>query len=703
MINIDILQRLEDIFNTTNNFILYFFRYIFWYILKGLHWLISNIELALQDIFKNINLFNSPKIIEFVNDIKPITNTLLVIGIIIIGYKLMTNTLNNRKMLIFNLVTVIMLFTGFQGFLLQMSSITTATTNAFMDINGSNISTSILKNSITDLKYLDNNNFSNTSLENKNNLSEQAINRLDPTELMNPKDTKNKEVFSNKLYYDENNQPQLKKLDDGHFLGVGSDLFSEYYYRYKIDWFTLSIIFPCIALALIWSCIKVGEQIFQLAYTFVFTLFVAPLDVSTGQRTKKCVQKILHIFFVLMSIALMYRIYFYSIEFAQSIAQNVLLQLFLIVSFSIGLINGPNITQELFGIDAGTSVSSMYYTTQMIGNAVRSGLNAPKKAINSISNGSKHIGSAINKSSNAIAGISGYSSGRIQGLNELKDKQDNNKPNNDNLSNLDNLKNKETKSSNDLNALNDMNNADNDKATPSNDKLNDGSIENNLNDNNKANLSDNSLNEEAQQQNTVDDFNNNLKDSDKSDLKGNSLNEQAQQQNAVPDFKNNLKDSDKSDLKGNSLNEQAQQQNAVPNFKNNLKDSDKSDLKGNSLNEQIRQQDTSSNSKNNLDSNNVSHSTSNNNPYKQNEININGSVNQSINDNQNNNISNKQYNSDKTTTLNDVLKQKFDNSTFGKSISNIQGTYTRAKTIGYNTSLSKENSKKTKKSKRSKQ
>lgn len=437
MINIeaiDILQQHDNIFSTTNNFVIYIFRF-FWYILSSLQLIVASLESALNEMFKHLDFFNSTKMMSFMQSMKPITSALLVIGILIIGFKLMTNTLREKRGILLNFIFVVIIFSGFQTLLVQFSNFTSTTANAFMDINGSSVSQNIIKNSITDLKYLDENNFSDTSLSNKNNINPQNIMKIDPVELMIPKETNNKAVFENKLVIDTSGNLSTKKLDDGHFLGMGSDMFSSYYYRYKIEWLNLTITLVFLGLGLVWSCIKVAQLIYQLGITVAITPFVAVLDVSTGQRTKRVLQKILNIFLVIISVAFMYRIFYLGVDFIQSIPNlNIWVETFLIVGFSLGLINGPDIIQELLGIDVGTSASNMFYTTQMVGGAVKTALNTPKNIANAVASVGRTGRSAIKGAS----AIGGYYTGKTQGLwdnyqksknndndnNILKDKQD---------------------------------------------------------------------------------------------------------------------------------------------------------------------------------------------------------------------------------------------------------------------------------------
>lgn len=652
MINIEpieILQQHDDIFSTTNNFIIYIFRF-FWYILSSLQLIVASLESALNEMFKHLDFFNSTKMMSFMQSMKPITSALLVIGILIIGFKLMTNTLREKRGILLNFIFVVIIFSGFQTLLVQFSNFTSTTANAFMDINGSSVSQNIIKNSITDLKYLDENNFSDTSLSNKNNINPQNIMKIDPVELMIPKETNNKAVFENKLVIDTSGNLSTKKLDDGHFLGMGSDMFSSYYYRYKIEWVNLTITLIFLGLSLVWSCIKVAELIYQLGITVAITPFVTVLDVSTGQRTKKVLQKILNIFLVIISVAFMYRIFYLGIDFIQSIPDlNIWVETFLIVGFSLGLIKGSYTIEELLGIDVGTSASNMFYTTQMIGGTVKTALNTPKNIANALGKGAKNIGGASSKTASAIAGISGYANGRTKGLNELKEEKEQNANNNSSI-----------------NSDNNLHNLKPDKNTSDN-------KENNLHQDDNTSL-DNNLNGVHQDDNIS---NNNLHkaQTNNNDNNNNDLHTSKQDINNSDDKANNIGDnnSTQQNTADKNLNSEAK-----PN--NNLHSSKQDNSKSDNIQNNNKATGKNNNSNINIEKN---HNNNNNSTQPNNQSNIsqNNTSKQEVNLSQTNSTHNK----DTTTTLGDLAKQHFYQSTFGRNIKSIQNTYNKAYQIGENT------------------
>lgn len=604
MINIepiDILTQHDDIFSTTNNLIIYVFRF-FWYILSFLQLIVSSLESALNEIFKHLDFFNSTKMMSFMQSVKPITSALLVIGILIIGFKLMTNTLKEKRGILLNFIFVVIIFSGFQTLLVQFSNFTSTTANAFMDINGSSVSENIIKNSIIDLKYLDENNFSDNAIKKKNNIKAENIMKIDPVELMIPKHTQNKEVFKNKLIIDTSGNISTKKLDDGHWGFIGSDMFSQYYYRYKIEWVTLTITLVSIGLGLIWSCIKVAQLIYQLGITVAITPFVAVLDVSTGQRTKRVLQKILNIFLVIISVAFMYRIFYLGVDFIQSIPNlNIWAETLLIIGFSIGLIYGPDILHELLGIDVGTSPSNLFYASQMVGGVARTALNTPKN----IANGLKSIGKTSRSAIKGASAVGGYYTGKAQGLWENYQKSKNNNNLNDNIQ-------KENNSSSGMFWNDKLKSADKPLLENKN-----GDIDKPL-DNKKI----------PDKENPNDDIKNSPNTNSDNISSNNIEKDKNNNSNIHTNNKNNKSNNLQSELdKSNNLQSEFDNSNDLQTDLNN-------------------QKDTPSSQKTSLDNN-------------------------------------KSYTSDKTTTLKDIAKQKFDNSVF--SPKDITNTYNKAKQIGVNT------------------
>lgn len=333
----------------------------------------------MNDLMSHINFFESTEVTGFMSTIRPIIWSLLLIGIVVLGYNLMFNRSEKKSQIPINLLCFVLIITGLPTFLTQISNITTTGIQAFQGSNS--VSSQILKSCVQGLSYYDENDFSVEALQQKNNIAEEKIEKIDPATLMKPKDCKNDGVFSNQISFNTDGTEKLTKLSDGLF---GWDAMSSYYYRYKIDWLAIYISLIAMFLALLFAAIKTGKIIFEIGFNGIFLLFVAPLDLTVGQRLKKCVMELLSLFLVLICMCLVVRVYVFGVAWVSETFEG-LSKAICLLGFSWGMIDAPNIIQKILGIDAGLSsgfktMASVYYASRTAWGAAKGAASVAKKA-----------------------------------------------------------------------------------------------------------------------------------------------------------------------------------------------------------------------------------------------------------------------------------------------------------------------------------
>ena len=350
-----------------------------WWIIRGLASLVGGVESIVNDLMSHINFFESAEVTDFVSTIRPIIWSLLLIGIVVLGYNLMFNRSEKKSQIPVNLLCFVLIITGLPTFLSQISGITTTGIQTFQGSNS--VSSQILKSCVQDLSYYDENDFSVEALQQKNNIAEEKIEKIDPATLMKPKDCKNDDVFSNQISFNTDGTETLTKLSDGLF---GWDAMSSYYYRYKIDWLAIYISLIAMFLALLFAAIKTGKIIFEIGFNGIFLLFVAPLDLTVGQRLKKCVLELLSLFLVLICMCFVVRVYVFGVAWVSETFEG-LSKAICLLGFSWGMIDAPNIIQKILGIDAGLSsgfktMASVYYASRTAWGAAKGAASVAKKA-----------------------------------------------------------------------------------------------------------------------------------------------------------------------------------------------------------------------------------------------------------------------------------------------------------------------------------
>ncbi|HAE0521282.1 TPA_asm: hypothetical protein G2720_26155 [Salmonella enterica subsp. enterica serovar Enteritidis str. P125109] len=97
---------------------------------------------------------------------------------------------------------------------------------------------------------------------------------------------------------------------------------------------------------------KLARLSFELAFNYVLAILVAPADLHSGQKSKKVIQSILNTFLVIILIFVSIKLYTIGTAYLADTLDG-LAYLIALIAFSAALIDGPNMVERLFGIDAG--------------------------------------------------------------------------------------------------------------------------------------------------------------------------------------------------------------------------------------------------------------------------------------------------------------------------------------------------------------
>ncbi|MCV9901333.1 hypothetical protein OKS35_14485 [Exiguobacterium sp. N5] len=137
------------------------------------------------------------------------------------------------------------------------------------------------------------------------------------------------------------------KLDQG-----GVEWNNQYYYRYQPNWLTIFVTLGIMGFTLFSIAYKLARLSFELAFNYVLTILVAPADLHSGQKTKKVIQSILNTVLVIILIFVSIKLYTIGTAYLAETLDGFA-YLIALIAFSVALIDGPNMVERLFGIDAG--------------------------------------------------------------------------------------------------------------------------------------------------------------------------------------------------------------------------------------------------------------------------------------------------------------------------------------------------------------
>ena len=429
-------------------------RWVGWNLITLLAKLVNGIEKTANKVYTLNGFFNSSEVNQLIERYEPIVWTILAISIGILGFKIIFNRQQNRNELPSNILFSILVVVLLSTFMTKMNNITKFAIDTLNKPNQS-ITDTLVKESLYDIYYLDDNDF---DLEGeKNKISANSIYNIDINEALESKEVKDSDLFKKKIVFNENGDRKLVKLEKGWFS------IDEMYYRYNIDFIPVIISLGAIGIAFVCIMLKVIRLLFELAFNKFFVTLLAFTDISDGKKLKEMVKHIISIFVVIFITAVLTNMYMlYNSWLTKSLVSNGLgdngvLKILFIVGGAIAVVDGPNLVERILGIDAGLKSS---WGTLMAGYGVAKGaLNGGK----ALANGMTRLGNGL---ALGMAGTGGAISGMFGGKdrnnnsnnNVLESKNSSDNKNDSKGENRDNISNKTKASKNneaDLKTIND--------------------------------------------------------------------------------------------------------------------------------------------------------------------------------------------------------------------------------------------------------
>ncbi|WP_368666016.1 pLS20_p028 family conjugation system transmembrane protein [Exiguobacterium sp. IPCH1] len=325
-----------------------------WILVRGLSVLINGLESITNQILLTNTFFNNDQVVEFVLTIQPFLYVLLAGSFLFTGYLLIFQKKFERESFLINLFITLLIL----GLLSPtMSRIQEFSDEAIAEIGTdslydgeASLSESILKRNVHDLIEHDSKNFDAATGESLNAIPTELIDNIRINEIFDKNNydlsaTGNKLAESYILW--NGKETSLGKLDQG-----GVEWNNQYYYRYQPNWLTIFVTLGIMGFTLFSIAYKLARLSFELAFNYVLAILVAPADLHSGQKTKKVIQSILNTFLVIILIFVSIKLYTIGTAYLAETLDGFA-YLIALIAFSVALIDGPNMVERLFGIDAG--------------------------------------------------------------------------------------------------------------------------------------------------------------------------------------------------------------------------------------------------------------------------------------------------------------------------------------------------------------
>ena len=451
------------------------FRELLWALVKLFIYVCDSCEKLLEYANQSLSFIISPSVVNFISQWKYIIYGILIIAILIFGISLMVNHKQDKSKLLQNILIAILVLTGITTATIQLTKNTKTFSMELLDTSTSTSAEKVVKDAVTDLYYLDAYDFSADAAQQKNGIPADSIKNIDPTEnIKSSDDVNNPEVFSYKLNTDgKDGSAVLKDIDDGGIVDYNNDT----YYRYHIDFVTIYITLFATAIVMIFTSFKVIKIVFDIIIHQIMAALTAAADWSSGQKLKEVIKSLLGLFFSVFMCSVMIKLYFLFAAWTSSNIKSGIARGFLLVFAAFAVIDGPNIVEKIFGVDAGLastfrSVSTLFFASR----GVASLAHAAGHSVNAAMRGVAHTGGAAG----------GFLSSLFENRNgNISDSSSSNGANKPNIANTA----QQNKNSNNSNTDTSSNTAGKPNSNQTNEKQTDGKHSNNTaNSNAKPNL-----------------------------------------------------------------------------------------------------------------------------------------------------------------------------------------------------------------------
>ena len=337
----------------------------------------------------------------------------LIASLLIIAYIYIVDH-GNRPNWIKNIFLAVIVVTSIGTVTMMINGMIKESRIAILNWNVSGSNTSIVDSTILnnsyDLLYMINNRFYDFDDTQVNNFS--TIESIDIHEVVEPGDNrldqKGKEIFSNYVYYDTDGNPKLTKIEKSGWLSFSE---TPYYYRWHINFIPLYIHLTGLFLALVIASFKVVQLLWEL---IVSQLLVAIFsgDITGSARLKKIITFLFNTYLVLFLMPVFFKIYELLLAYVNTLGFSSMTVSFFSLFLAFCLVDGPNIIQQLTGIDAGlTSGFGKIYAATHVANAAGKVAGTIVGGAASVGGFVGGIGSVLNKNEDIENSGSVYESG----------------------------------------------------------------------------------------------------------------------------------------------------------------------------------------------------------------------------------------------------------------------------------------------------
>ncbi|MEB7428219.1 hypothetical protein NGC25_13130 [Enterococcus faecalis] len=383
-------------------------------LLLGIKGFVDALGEGVSQMYQLMNFWDSQAVRNFIDPYRPVVISLMTLAMLWIAFRLIGDPKKDKQKIVNNILMAILMFVGLPFFMGKAGELVSAGREGLQQPSEATLQ--IFKDNITDLYTIDKQGWQYPSNDvGVNDIQKtQNLNLLDISEEVDtalhlfkesPLSKEGKETLTKKVV-EVNGEAKLAKMK-GVFKWDGA------YYRYS--WHPWYIFLELLAygLVLVFTIFKTAKICYEIGAMRVLSYGLVLTDLESGQRNKTLLLKIRDSFIVLYLLSVLLNIFVLYMTAVKELSLEKPWDIIAILAGAMASIDGPNIVEQLFGIDAGLSSvgrslvgftqSSMAATSA--GKAMASGVSKSMQTAKSVG------GKAVRGATNAGAGLGGLLKG----------------------------------------------------------------------------------------------------------------------------------------------------------------------------------------------------------------------------------------------------------------------------------------------------
>lgn len=361
-----VLENNKDMF-VTNDMFTDFFRWLGWKVITGLKFLADLGEDMYKKAFELLTFSTGTKFENWIDTFEPLFIAILALSIMALGILLIVNH-EKKPNAVVNILIMVAVVTCSFTTMNQFNKVVKSGVNAI--VGDVTISNSAINDNLYDLYYIDRKagglekmKKSKYGTYHYDKLTDKDIEYINMKETLNYKKgdlTKGgKEILSKRLNLVGKASDSGKNAVVDVKNGIGwndgedEDFFNEFYYRYKLHYFSTILLLLAYVIVFFAMTYKVVRIIFELMVHRILSVLYSA-DITGGQKTVKILVSMKDGYVVLLFTAILIKLFsMFNGYIGQTVPNNPFMKNVFILFAAIAVCDGPNIIEKLTGIDAG--------------------------------------------------------------------------------------------------------------------------------------------------------------------------------------------------------------------------------------------------------------------------------------------------------------------------------------------------------------